>query len=518
MARLSQSRRRLLVSTEPTSQLPSPESGAADPPPSGSPSRRRAWLTWGFAVLTFLVGLPAFHHVVSERADRFNNEDTRLLDRFADDAQTHVVFHYDQHVYLNTGRLMKRAGYDYVVPRHRMPGYPLLLSLFYDDSDAYPIDPSGNDRRKVSAAYFERAKQFNLWLTMGLVVVLFVFFTRYLPVPESLLITWSIAWLIFLFKAPYVQPEILFISLSLMLIILMWRQLAEPTWTRGIIAGALFAAAYYIKSALLPLDALYLVCLGLTVVIVARRGRQDQGAGETSERPAWLIHLGKGLLVPVVGFALLSPYLFQTWQLHGTPFWSVHSAHYYWLESVDEKKRWKGLAEQAMEGTVPEDAPSARRYFAEHTAGEIVTRFIEGTRATQKGIRRDYPETERFVFRRLGRTCLVIGILFLVPVALSARRRIPELLFLSGFLVGYALLYGWYNPIRAGLRFMLSLYPVAIALGFWFLARFAGTLKIPRLGFQVHTRPFVLLALAISLGVSIHAILTDLAWRIEGGS
>lgn len=470
------------------------------------------------AILTFLVGLPAFYHVASARAERFNSEETQLVDRFADNTQTHVVFHYDQHVYLNTGRLMKRSGYDYVVPRHRMPGYPFLLSFFYQEADAYPTDPSGNDPRKVSAAYFERAKQFNLWLTMSLITGLFAFFTRYLPVPESLLITWSIAWLVFLFKAPFVQPEILFMSLSLMLIILMWRQLAEPTWTRGVLAGVLLATTYFVKSALLPLVALFLFCLALTSLQQAWRYRQKQGTLDADFWKAWRVRLTQGALIPLVGCTLLSPYLFKTWQLHGSPFWSVHSAHYYWLEDVDDKKRWKRLAEKAMAGTVPEEAPSAERYFAEHSFGEIVNRFVEGAQGTQKKIRGDYPETERFVFRRLGRTCFVIAILFVIPIARSARWRIPELLFLAGFLIGYALLYGWYNPIRAGLRFMLSLYPVAIALGFWFLARFAGNLKISRLGFQVHTRPFVLLALAISLCVSLHAILTDLAWRIEGGS
>lgn len=510
--------RRLALPADP-SQPASPSDPAEGPPPRTDVSPgRRPWLLPGFAFLTFLVGLPGFYLVATQRAEQFNSEGTRLIDRFAGDTATDVVFHYDQHVYLNKGRQLRISDYEYVVPRHRMPGYPLLLSLLYSEADAYPIDPDSNDPRKVSAPYFERAKQFNIGLSLALIVILFFFFVRYLPIPESLLITWAIAWLIFVFKAPFVQPEVLFMALSLMLVILLWRQIIEPNWTRGIASAVLLAGTYFVKSALLPLVALYVACFAFARILDFFRQRRNDDSSPSDLRRSFFVGTAQGALVPILGFALLSPYLANTWKMHGSPFWSVHSAHYYWLENVQEKKLWKGLAELSMRGEVPAEAPSAKRYLAEHTPREILDRFLEGTQDTRKKVRSDFPETERFVFRRLGKACLVIGLLFLLPVLRTARDQIPGLLFLLGFLIGYALLYGWFNPIRAGLRFMLSLYPVAIALGFWFLARFAGNLRIPRLGFQVHTRPILLVVLALCLGASIHSIVTDLAWKVEGGS
>lgn len=504
---------------EPT--LPEANSITDLAPPSleDSSTRWHLWTPRIIALLTFAVLLPLYYHVAMRRVEKFNSEDTKLLDHFAGEKKTNVIFHHDQHVYLNLGRLLRLSDYEYVIPRHRMPGYPLLLSLLYSDNDAYEVDPNSKDSRRVSEGYFNRAKQFNIWLSMALIVGLFFFLVCYLPIIESLMSVWAIAWLIFVYKACFVQPEILYDTLSVMLVILMWRQIDHPTWRRGIVTGLVLAAAYFIKSALLPLTALFVACFAIKMI--ANGILQWRTRGETTSAilmRRWCLDVGRGAIVPVIWLALLSPYLYNTWKFHGSPFWSIHSAHYFWLETPEDKKTWQGLAELALDEEVPADAPTREKYFATHSLGEIVHRFVDGAATTINNIRIYYRETDRFLFHRLGRACLYIGIIFLFPIIRKSRLHFAELLFLGGFMIGYGLLFGWFEPIHAGLRFMLSLYPMAIVLGLWFLNRHADSVQIPRAGIQIHTRAIVMLALAISLASSIHEVVTKSAWKIEGGN
>ncbi|MCB1077845.1 MAG: hypothetical protein KDM64_08475, partial [Verrucomicrobiae bacterium] len=266
------------------------------------------WLPWIIAALSFAVLLPLYHRVATRRAEKFNS-DTTLLDHFSGDIPTHVIFHHDQHAYLNLGRLLRVDGYDYIIPRHRMPGYPMLLSLLYRDADAYQPTPGKEDPRKISDAFFQRAKTFNIWLSMGCIAAIFLFLACYLPVMESLLAAWSIGWLLFVFKACFVQPEVLFDTLALFVVVLMWRQIARPTWRNGLIAGVALAATYFIKSALLPLIALYVVCQAVSISWRALLSIREGGGG------AWrrfCVETAQAALIPVLWLILLSPYLYQT--------------------------------------------------------------------------------------------------------------------------------------------------------------------------------------------------------------
>lgn len=266
------------------------------------------------AVLSFAILLPAYHHVATRRADRFNS-DVKLTDHFRGGEATDVIFHHDQHVYLNLGRLMRINHYHYVVPRQRTPGFPFLLSLFYRDADAYAPD-GDDDPRRVGEAYFERAKRFCVLLSMGAIVaVFFLARGRGMPMTESILFTWAVAWLLFVFRAPFVQPEILFQTLALAMFLSLGRQIAAPTWRGGVLAGLAAAAVYGVKSACLPALGWFVAVFGLRQLASLWRGRRREGLAWKS----WLSEVAKGAVVPVVFVAALSPYLSRTWRLYGSP-------------------------------------------------------------------------------------------------------------------------------------------------------------------------------------------------------
>ena len=147
-------------------------STATDPASQKSNSPGRNWFEcagWIVASLVLAASLLAFYQISQKRIEKFNPNELLPIEDARAKEKREAVLHHDQHVYLNTGRLIKRSGYQYVLPRHRTPGYPFLLSFLYSDDDAYePVDEK--DSRKVSDAYFSRGKQFNVLLALGLIL------------------------------------------------------------------------------------------------------------------------------------------------------------------------------------------------------------------------------------------------------------------------------------------------------------------------------------------------------------
>ncbi len=104
----------------------------------------RRFVPWIVVALVFSICLPLYYSTAKKREAIFNpnNENSSFLDSTdTDKVKVHVIFHHDQHVYMNLGRLLKRSNYDYFLPRQRTPGYPILLSLLYDESLAYEGEP-----------------------------------------------------------------------------------------------------------------------------------------------------------------------------------------------------------------------------------------------------------------------------------------------------------------------------------------------------------------------------------------
>ncbi len=255
----------------------------------------------------------------------------------------------------------------------------------------------------------------------------------------SLLFTWIVGWTIFVFKCIYVQPEMLFYALFLMCFVLLWRQIINPTWKRGIIAGVLVAAAYFVKSALSPLLLLFVVCYAIRLFVELKK---KMTTSEFSWK-GWGLDVGKGAIIPALGLVLMSPYFAQTATVYDSPFWSVHSKHLMWQEDETSKKRWRILSDP--ENGIPDDAPIFQTYWASQKddLSHFIERPVEGAGNTLGRITREYREFHRITKKRTFRLCVLIGILFIVPIFKLARRYWVELLYILGFFVGYGILYGW---------------------------------------------------------------------------
>ncbi len=484
-----------------------------------SGGNRHGLVAWIVAAVVFAISLPLYYTTAKKRAELFDTNS--IKSSFFDSTDTkkvkvHVIFHHDQHVYMNLGRLLKKHDYDYFVPRQRTPGYPLLLSLLYDDENEYEYEDG--DPRRISDEQFATYREFNIILSMVLLVAIFLFSTSFIDIYASLILTWICGWTLFLFKCIYVQPELLFYTLFLFSFVLLWQQINKPTWKRGIAAGFMVAAAYFVKSSIPPLLLLFTVCFALRRFSDLRKMRKTPGFTWS----AWFQDVGKGAVIPLLWLTLLSPYFVQTAKVYGNPFWSVHTAHLMWQEDETQKKKWRILSDPETE--IPEDAPSFSKYWANHKDDLIhfVERPLEGADHTLSRIGVEYREGYRLLKKRILRVCVVIGLLAFIPILRFMGRNWAESLYIIGFFIGYGELYGWMEIIRAGPRLMLSLFPCAVFITIAFICKFARPVTFPKLGIRIPTKTIAYSIVAYCLLVAIYNIIgkgeESAAWLIAGGS
>ncbi|MCB1091478.1 MAG: hypothetical protein KDL87_08100, partial [Verrucomicrobiae bacterium] len=74
-----------------------------------------------------------------------------------------------------------------------------------------------------------------------------------------------------------------------------------------------------------------------------------------------------------------------------------------------------------------------------------------------------------------------------------------------------------YTAIRVGPRLILGLALPLLFLCLWFIGRFGGTVRIPRLGIQIHDRRLIGTILMVAAAVFTWQVLDHDLWQIEGG-
>ena len=434
-----------------------------------------------------------------------------------------AMYANDQKVYLRLAQDLKQSGWSLVTPRHRTPGYPYVISPFFSDDLA--VEDGSKD--PVSLAWFERARTVSIGLSVVCLIALYFFFRRVFPLVESSLLVASIACLLYVFRAGYTQPELLYWTLNLVLFFLLMRMLLLPSWRLAAVAGALSAPTFLVKAGTQPLLLLFVVSFGLKLL-------WDRFAAGTSWRETG-VRLAQGALVPVLFIVCLLPYLINSNRVYGEPFYSIYSKYLMWtlpeVEKndklyVDKLKTWAVQNAGAGAGVIsvddyraklkilkrkagqpyvePDGLPSLGRYFEKQSFAEIVARPKQGIRSTWKRMEKYYPSSWQFL-----KTVLWIALaLALISWrwSLQGLKRHGYVAFYAvGFFVGYLILYGWYDALRIGPRLMLGLYTPALLLGMLviYLAGRELSLKGVRLGRVVN------LALLVLLSVTAVKILGD---------
>ncbi|OPZ69811.1 MAG: hypothetical protein BWY83_01857 [bacterium ADurb.Bin478] len=346
---------------------------------------------------------------------------------------------FDQNGYLYYGRLLHDTGYAYIGDRNRLPAYPFLLSLIYQ--------PGWTEEQ-----FFQAGKRFSLFLTLVLLVVLFLILRRRLSFSAAVFMWLVSAFTVFIFKAAYVQADVLFYFLNFFLFLLMVRMFTQPDWKIATAAGVLFAINHLTKASVLPQMVAFVVIGGLKLIYEAWRGRQGRAAAE-----GWRV-AGQWLLVPVLYLLLMSPYLRTSKQIFGRYFYNVNSTFYFWCDSTEEWKNgpkahgdrfgWPDLA--------ADEIPNARNYIRRYGLGHIGARLATGSVNVVKACYRSYG---------FLKYVLLYGLFAAAALTLNGRRALSVLrrhvfllLFIAGLFIGYGILTAWWGYLGLSVRHILILF------------------------------------------------------------
>jgi hypothetical protein len=359
----------------------------------------------------------------------------------------------DQSAYLGYARHLYESSYTVVEDRNRMPVYPFLLSLIY--------------RPDLSETEFLlRAQAFTVNLSIFLLLLLFFIFRKFLPALWAVALLAATAFGVFLYRAGKAQTELLFYSISFCAFVLLLRMLIAPRWWLAVLSGATVGLAHLTKASVLPALALWAVVFLGQILWNLWKPREVHSANPW-RRAALLA------VVIATFLAVVFPYIRTSKQIYGQYFYNVNSNFVMWCDSSTEgweflsaygdKDKWRSLP--------PDQLPSLRKYWREHSVAQIAHRIIRGSLnlATQNARAIGY---YKFVI-----ALLAAGVFLAARQSRRARQLLAEEPFAAAFCFlffsVYLLLYAWYDAIINDTRFVLSIFLPFV---------FAGSILLARLG------------------------------------
>lgn len=252
--------------------------------------------------------------------------------------------------------------------RNRMPLYAGYLSLAYKPSMSDP-------------EFFEVGKRANIYLALGMIVLIGAVLWRNLPPLAAANVTGIAAFGWFIYKAGYTQSELLYYTLFFLTFVCCWHLLRIRMSARavslGALAGGLAALTYLTKAADSPFIGLFVVVFGVRALLDALRPDRRTG---TADRGRLVMAAATLLAFALVFLAVLSPYLTTNHRAFGRWFYNVNSTFYVWYDdwahaSVGTILHGDGLRWPAM---AAEELPGPGRYWHEHTIGQMLARVGSG--------------------------------------------------------------------------------------------------------------------------------------------
>ncbi|MCA9900394.1 MAG: hypothetical protein KC433_19520 [Anaerolineales bacterium] len=371
----------------------------------------------------------------------------------------------DQSAYLQAAEALKSSNYTALTDRNRMPVYPFLLSLLYQ--------PGLSEE-----AFFARGKLLNVGLSLLILPILFWIFRRYLPLFTAVNLLLIHAFTLYMFKAPFVQAELLFYLLSFVAYLLMcrllWRPVGERVWQTAVFTGIVLGVAHLTKASVLPGLVLYVV----TAVWQAAWGWVGKRPWQRPNRQFWQ-QMANPALVVLLFLITVWPYIQNSRQQFGHYFYNVNSTFYLWYDSWDEVEAGtKDHDDRVGWPTIPiEEIPTAAKYFREHTPGQIFTRFLDGLLVILIVTTFSYGYAIYF--------WLLVGFAFVLmwrnrqTLWQKLKPHLFLTIFIGSYFISYGLLYAWYWPISSGNRFVLALFsPAMFTLAFFLYRLLPGHLML----------------------------------------
>lgn len=279
-------------------------------------------------------------------------------------------------------------------------------------------------------------------------------------------------------RAVYFQPEpIFYILFFLTWVCAVKLLLKNDIWLHALF-GLLGGFAYLAKTSVEPLILGWFVISGLRFLIEFKRPEDLVEERPWNQRNHFI-----GLLVFAFAWlAVTAPRYASAHEKWGNPRFSYPEV-WMWMDDFDDGYAWmqRHPGKAALDAIPAGEKPSPAQYFKTHTPQEAKDRLISGT--TEKLERWLTPKPVKpkkdgsfsgwkvlLEHRGFYLGALLIILLLAALILLSKRKsagrsalNLPSGSWAAGLftlctLAGYSLLYGFYNPIGRGDRFMLSLY------------------------------------------------------------
>ena len=265
----------------------------------------------------------------------------------------------DQAAYLEYAKQMRISGYAFEGDRNRMPLYPFLLSLIYRD---------GMD----DAQFLEKARTFNINLTIVLLLGLFWIFRKFFPPFYSVALLATAAFGLYIYRARVVHVEPLFYFVGFAMFLLLVRMLVAPGFVLAIAAGVVSGLAYLTKASALAALPIWIVIFLAQSFFIARANAQFS-MRDFARRLA----IG-GVLVGSFVISVF-PYIWTNKQRYGEFFYNVNSAHYMWCDSWPEALSYsEELRNPETRRASLAELPSAQKYWRTHSLEQAAGRLLRG--------------------------------------------------------------------------------------------------------------------------------------------
>ena len=411
----------------------------------------------------------------------------------------------DQGAYMSFSVQAYQTNFSYTGGRNRMPLFPFLQALFYSPD-------------LEEEAFFEQGKMLNVGLSILCLIVLSLAFSFKFSKLFALYAILVIAFLVFAFKAPYFQAEILFYTLFGLAFILSVESLSAPTWLNSLGVGALFALAHLTKASAMPALLMYLSSFALMVISRVVRGK-------SGGRAAGMLCL-QALSTVLILLLLLFPYLQESKERYGSHFYNVNTTFYVWYDSWEEAKAGTRAAgdRRGWPDLPDEEIPSLGKYLREHSTEQIIDRFRSGAlRLINFGCNL-HRSKHRFGYcSQVGLNLIIITCSLALIAARGHLRRASQnfhtISFVALFHVIYALSFAWYVPLTGnGPRTILSLLiPFLWTLGLLAHSDALDSSRIPILRWRPRASTVVYSVMLLTLLYEIYQVIDYRAFAMYGG-
>ncbi len=378
-----------------------------------------------------------------------------------------------QYPYLVYTRQVAEAGVTrHFGDRNRMPLYPSLLALAYDEDW---------DTFVARSAWFAIVSSLVILVGIGGLAY------RSLPPWPATALTLTAVIAVFIQKASFVQAELLYYGLLLASWLLLCRVIRRPGAWWALPAGVLLGLTHLTKASGAATLVAFVAAVGVHCVVLAWQVKRPavrdlEGPVSPKARDVLL----SGVIVVVTFLAVTYPYLSNNQARFGRYFYNVNSTFFMWCDSWEEAQAFADAhhISEHYPAASPDEIPGPLNYWRTHSLKRILGRLGYGFR-TLAALAWHGPYAKY----------LALVVVFCTALAAGQVRRLkkPALedwiigLFCAMFFGGYLLSYAWYAQVAFGDRFLLSLFLPTMFAVWWWACRLSHSIP-PRRFFGV-TRP-----------------------------